>query len=156
MCVCRIDEVREFKKCQKRMCGIVYNFEKLMKNSVSLSLKKNSSFFISSTEKKVVLSEIPTTHRSRSEINIYTFTRYTHEYKKERQKDHGEIFDHHFVEFTYDSGAIIASQCRHQPGCMRRVDETLQGTQGSVNTGKGRIMDLEGNEMYKYLSLIHI
>ena len=70
----------------------------------------------------------------------------------ENGKDHGEIFDHHFVEFTYDSGAIIASQCRHQPGCMRRVDETLQGTQGVVNTGKGRIMDLEGNEMYKYKS----
>ena len=65
-------------------------------------------------------------------------------------KDHGEIFDHHFVEFTYDSGAVISSQCRHQLGCMRRVDETLQGSQGSVNMGKGKIIDLEGNEIYKY------
>ena len=67
-------------------------------------------------------------------------------------KDHGEIFDHHFVEFTYDSGAVIASQCRHQPGCMRRVDETLQGSQGSVNTKTGKLTDLEGNEIYKYKS----
>jgi len=65
-------------------------------------------------------------------------------------KDHGEIFDHHFVEFTYDSGAVISSQCRHQPGCMRKVDETFQGTQGSVNTGQGKLTDLEGNEMFKY------
>lgn len=65
-------------------------------------------------------------------------------------KDHGEIFDHHFVEFTYDSGAIISSQCRHQRGCMRRVDENLQGTEGSVQSRKGTLIDLDGNEMYKY------
>ena len=35
---------------------------------------------------------------------------------------------------------------------MRRVDETLQGTQGNVNTGKGKLTDLEGNEIYKYKS----
>jgi hypothetical protein len=35
---------------------------------------------------------------------------------------------------------------------MRRVDETLQGSQGSVNTGKGKLTDLEGNEIYKYKS----
>ena len=65
-------------------------------------------------------------------------------------KDHGEIFDHHFVEFTYDSGAVISSQCRHQPGCMRRVDEIFQGTEGCINSRVGQLTDLEGNEMYKY------
>lgn len=65
-------------------------------------------------------------------------------------KDHGEIFDHHFVEFTYASGAVISSQCRHIPGTMRRVDEVFQGTQGSVEIGKGLITDLEGNSQYKY------
>lgn len=65
-------------------------------------------------------------------------------------KDHGEIFDHHFVEFTYTSGAVISSQCRHIPGTMRRVDEVFQGTQGSVEIGKGIITDLEGNSQYKY------
>ena len=65
-------------------------------------------------------------------------------------KDHGEIFDHHFVEFTYASGAVISSQCRHIPGAMRRVDEVFQGTQGSVEIGKGLITDLEGNSKYKY------
>ncbi len=49
-------------------------------------------------------------------------------------KDHGEIFDHHFVEYTYPSGAVIASQCRHQPDTMSRVSEFFQGTKGTVST----------------------
>jgi myo-inositol 2-dehydrogenase / D-chiro-inositol 1-dehydrogenase len=65
-------------------------------------------------------------------------------------KDHGEIFDHHFVEYTYASGAVIASQCRHQPGTMSRVNEVLQGTKGSVDTGSGEIKDLSGNINFKY------
>ena len=64
--------------------------------------------------------------------------------------DHGEIFDHHFVEFTYASGAVISSQCRHQKGCMNRVDEVFQGTKGSLEIGKGLMTDLEGKLTYKY------
>ncbi len=67
-------------------------------------------------------------------------------------KDHGEIFDHHFVEFTYNTGAVISSQCRHQPGCMSRVDESFQGTKGSVNMRHGELIDLEGNEIFTYKS----
>ena len=67
-------------------------------------------------------------------------------------KDHGEIFDHHFVEFTYDKGPIISSQCRHQPGCMSLVDESFQGTRGRVNMRNGILTDLEGNEIFKYKS----
>lgn len=61
--------------------------------------------------------------------------------------DHGEIYDHHFVEFTYPSGAVIASQCRHQKGCFNRVDEAFQGTKGSIAAQKGLITDLEGNTL---------
>ena len=64
--------------------------------------------------------------------------------------EHGEIFDHHFVEFTYSSGAVVSSQCRHQNGCMNRVDEVFQGTKGSIEVGKGIITDLDGNLKYKY------
>ncbi len=49
-------------------------------------------------------------------------------------KDHGEIFDHHFVEYTYPSGAVVASQCRHQPDTMNKVSEFFQGTKGTVST----------------------
>jgi len=64
--------------------------------------------------------------------------------------DHGEIFDHHFVEFTYANGAVVSSQCRHQKGCMNRVDEVFQGTKGSIEIRKGIINDLDGNLKYKY------
>ena len=45
-------------------------------------------------------------------------------------KEHGEIYDHHFVEFEYEDGSRMFSQCRHQEGCMNRVTEVFQGTNG--------------------------
>lgn len=65
-------------------------------------------------------------------------------------KDHGEIFDHHFVEFTYPDGTIISSQCRHIPGCMDRVDEAFQGTKGTIAVGEGKLRDLNGNLLYQH------
>ncbi len=67
-------------------------------------------------------------------------------------KDHGEIFDHHFVEYTYPSGAVIASQCRHQPETMSRVSEFFQGTKGTVST-KGdtaELKDWNGNTLFEH------
>lgn len=52
-------------------------------------------------------------------------------------KDHGQIFDHHFVEFTYPNGVVISSQCRHQPGCFNRVEEQFQTTTGGILTSEG-------------------
>lgn len=67
-------------------------------------------------------------------------------------KDHGQIFDHHFVEFTYPSGAVIASQCRHQEGCMSRVAEFFQGTEGTVDTAgdKGILKGWDGKTLYDH------
>ena len=68
-------------------------------------------------------------------------------------KDHGEIFDHHFVEFTYPSGAVISSQCRHQKGCITNVSESFQGTTGKIYTdsqNKGIITGYDGNTIYKH------
>lgn len=64
--------------------------------------------------------------------------------------DHGEIYDHHFVEYTYPSGAVIASQCRHQPNTMSRVGEVFQLTQGSVvmnDWAPARVYDYKGMEI---------
>jgi predicted dehydrogenase len=63
-------------------------------------------------------------------------------------KDHGHIFDHHFVEFTYPDGQVIASQCRHQPNTFRRVDEFFQFADGHVHAGGGVMTDWSGNELY--------
>jgi myo-inositol 2-dehydrogenase / D-chiro-inositol 1-dehydrogenase len=70
-------------------------------------------------------------------------------------KEHGEIFDHHYVEFEYADGAVLNSQCRHIPGTMSRVSETLIGTKGRVQTTVGgpnefAIKDLKGNQLWKY------
>ncbi|MEX0994855.1 MAG: Gfo/Idh/MocA family oxidoreductase [Balneolaceae bacterium] len=68
-------------------------------------------------------------------------------------KDHGQIYDHHFVEFTYPSGAVIASQCRHQPNTMSRVDEVFQGTRGTVYTNSsntGVLKTYGGRNIYDH------
>ncbi len=67
--------------------------------------------------------------------------------------DHGQIFDHHFVEYTYASGAVVASQCRHIPGCDNRVEERFQATDGSIYTsGANRavLKDSGGKELYDH------
>ncbi|HMP95232.1 MAG TPA: Gfo/Idh/MocA family oxidoreductase, partial [Phnomibacter sp.] len=65
-------------------------------------------------------------------------------------KDHGEIFDHHYVEFHYADGTILNSQCRHIPGTMSKVDELLIGTKGRIYCGEARITDLKGNTLYAF------
>jgi predicted dehydrogenase len=65
-------------------------------------------------------------------------------------KDHGEIFDHHFVEFEYADGSILNSQCRHIPGTMSRVDELLIGTKGKIHCGSGNITDTKGKSLFQF------
>lgn len=65
-------------------------------------------------------------------------------------KDHGEIFDHHYVEFTYADGSILNSQCRHIPGTMSKVDELLVGTKGKIYCGAANITDASGKVMYHF------
>jgi predicted dehydrogenase len=65
-------------------------------------------------------------------------------------KDNGEIFDHHYVEFTYADGSILNSQCRHIPGTMSKVDELLIGTKGRIYCDEAYITDSKGKEIYRY------
>ena len=65
-------------------------------------------------------------------------------------KDYGEIFDHHYVEFTYADGSILNSQCRHIPGTMSKVDELLIGTKGKIMCGAGTITDYKGKSLYQF------
>jgi predicted dehydrogenase len=65
-------------------------------------------------------------------------------------KDHGEIFDHHYVEFEYADGSLLNSQCRHIPGTMSRVDELLIGTKGKIQAGAANIVDAHGKVLYQY------
>lgn len=47
-------------------------------------------------------------------------------------KEHGQIFDHHVVQYEYEDGSMMFSQCRHQPGCESRVTEIFHGSNGSA------------------------
>ncbi len=71
-----------------------------------------------------------------------------------KDKKYGQIFDHHFVEFTYPSGAVISSQCRHQKGCVTNVSETLMGTKGRIyldSQNKGIITGYDGQTIYEHM-----
>ena len=68
-------------------------------------------------------------------------------------KEHGEIFDHHSITFTYADGTVIFSECRHFPGAANRVDESFQGTNGKVflSAGNhGNLTDYKGNALYTH------
>lgn len=68
-------------------------------------------------------------------------------------KEYGEIFDNHTVEFIYEDGTVLQSQCRHYEGTENRVDESFQGTKGKVYlsaNNDGKLWDYKGNEIYNH------
>jgi len=65
-------------------------------------------------------------------------------------KDYGEIFDHHYVEFQYADGTILNSQCRHIKGTLKKVDEQLVGTKGTIYCGAANITDRQGAVVYQF------
>ena len=48
-----------------------------------------------------------------------------------KQRNQSQIFDHHYVEFTYKNGAKMFSQCRQQNGTWSNVSEAVHGTKGA-------------------------
>jgi hypothetical protein len=48
-------------------------------------------------------------------------------------KGTGQIFDEHFVEFTYADGTKMYSQCRHIPNTFSSVSEYVHGCKGESN-----------------------
>ena len=66
-------------------------------------------------------------------------------------KEHGEIFDHHFVEYTYADGRKMISQCRHWKGCANKVSEAFHGTNGSAPE-PGKLITRKGYAMLDHNS----
>ena len=52
-------------------------------------------------------------------------------------KGTGQIFDHHFIEFTYKDGTKLYSQCRQMANTWENVSEHAIGTQGAANLAVG-------------------
>jgi len=65
--------------------------------------------------------------------------------------DHGEIFDHHYVEYEYADGRRMISQCRHMPNCTNRVSEAFHGTNGSA-PNPGVLVSSSGHDLYRHNS----
>lgn len=62
------------------------------------------------------------------------------------KKGTGQIFDTHFVEFTYADGTKMYSQCRHMPGTWTYVGEGLHGTAGTANPSGS----IEGENAWRF------
>lgn len=58
--------------------------------------------------------------------------------------DHGQIFDHHMVEYTYANGFKLLSQCRHIKGCWNSVGEHVHGSGGSSDISNAIIRGRDG------------
>jgi predicted dehydrogenase len=66
-------------------------------------------------------------------------------------KKYGQIFDHHYVEFAYDNGVIMNSQCRHQKNVWNSVSELLIGDKGTLFLdGRSTIKDHTGKVIWQY------
>jgi hypothetical protein len=65
-------------------------------------------------------------------------------------KEYGEIFDHHFVEFTYAGGAVMLSQCRHIEACWNAVSEHVHGTNGYADVSGAKIYTPKGKLIFSY------
>jgi predicted dehydrogenase len=66
-------------------------------------------------------------------------------------KRHGQIFDHHFVEFEYADGCRMFSQCRQIPGCWPSVSEHVSGSKGTADLNPGRnIFAIKGSNAWRF------
>jgi predicted dehydrogenase len=69
-------------------------------------------------------------------------------------KRYGEIYDHHAVEYTFASGAVMMSQCRHIPGCWNAVEEHVHGTKGfadlDANPRACKLKDASGKVIHQF------
>ncbi len=66
-------------------------------------------------------------------------------------KRHGHIFDHHMVEFEYEDGTRMLSQCRQIPGCWSTVSEHVLGTKGSADLIAGRnLFVIKGSTPWRF------
>lgn len=65
-------------------------------------------------------------------------------------REHGDIFDHHFVEYTYGNGTKMYSQCRHIPRCFNKVAEFVQGLKGTLALDNRTGVIEAGDDSWRY------
>lgn len=65
--------------------------------------------------------------------------------------DHGEIFDHHYVEFEYKDGSKLHVQCRQMDNCSNRMGFNVQGTKTRADE-RFQFLDAQGKALWRYRS----
>jgi myo-inositol 2-dehydrogenase/D-chiro-inositol 1-dehydrogenase len=63
--------------------------------------------------------------------------------------DVGQIYDNHFVEYTYANGTKMISHCRQIPGCWNAVKEFAHGSNGWCEINAGKIYDKNNKEIWR-------
>lgn len=63
--------------------------------------------------------------------------------------EYGTVFDHFGVEYEYEGGRSVSSQCRQIDGCASRVEEVIRGSLGHSVTASGRAR-LGGKNEWKF------
>ena len=66
--------------------------------------------------------------------------------------NYGQIFDHHFTEFTYADGRKMFSQARQQNNAWPQVAEFVHGSKGSGNV-PSRVGRKNSNEVYDWKAM---
>jgi len=66
-------------------------------------------------------------------------------------KECGQIFDHHYVEFEYEDGARMFSQCSQFPSKWGRTSEALLGTKGTAEFNNDRkLFVIKGSAPWRF------
>jgi len=63
--------------------------------------------------------------------------------------DHGEIFDHHYVEYVYKDGTKLHVQCRQMDNCANRMGFNIQGTKAKFDE-RLQLIDNKGETLWRY------
>jgi predicted dehydrogenase len=64
-------------------------------------------------------------------------------------KEHGQIFDHHSVQFEYADGTIMFSECSQIPHLWTTVSEHVMGSKGKADL-KDNSAEITGANPWKY------
>jgi predicted dehydrogenase len=63
--------------------------------------------------------------------------------------DHGEIFDHHYVEYEYADGSKMHVQCRQMDNCANRMGFNVQGSIARADE-RFQFLDKQGKSFWRY------
>ncbi|MEQ9410786.1 MAG: Gfo/Idh/MocA family oxidoreductase [Fuerstiella sp.] len=63
---------------------------------------------------------------------------------------YGNIYDHFNIVYEWANGVKAFARCRHWKNCETDVSDYIVGTKGRADVMKHRILDLDGNEIWKF------